>query len=283
MLCACLGMTLGPPSAALATGQPPTTGKSTGPAGMPPAWMTEAWSGDDAPYRRSAIEVEQEIRHSRTPGVVETQLKARALKTPGDALAVFRWATATFLVAGAVPGFAEGPDEPAAEHLLTLLPPPHAATFTEVHLLLDVHNDPDPVSSRQAYQKQLAERLLRHFPADLMVKYTLLQLLDIGDTPVDTAQALSIARGLVVQAPSDYAAHSVLGNVYFQMYISTYTPDAPSRSTLATRRTYARLALREFWKYLRLAPPDAVNRSQVAAAARVVMLDTGDPVSKGRH
>lgn len=233
------------PQAALSQAGPPRLTRngpsnSQYPLGIPPAvkpraWLTQAWTGDDAPYVRMEREICGKIHAGRPAQTVLAQARAEATEYPLDFAPQVRWLYASTQAASRTVDIDwRAIDAVARED------PGNLRAVARIRFAAGVMIDPN---EGHPDLDRLGERLLRADPNDRWVRLHLVY--DLASSRPSLPKAETMARAFVQKEPQNASAHSALAFVEETFWVVS-----------GHRRVYAVGAIAEYKAFLRLAPPN---------------------------
>lgn len=214
------------------------------PSTTPFPWATEVWSANDEPFRAAKIEVDRELKTARNRDAVVQKYKGLADPRPRQALAVFRWAYASYQVAETKRPFdSYYMWEPY--QALQGTASPTAYEYARMRFLIEGF-----FYDRYTHLsvKKLGQRLLKRDPKDYRVKVALCEVLSYGGTLAERREGVKLATELVKANPKSVVRHGRLGNLYYALWMG---------SQLTSDRKAAIAAYKEF---LKLGGIDATQR-----------------------
>lgn len=216
----------------------------------PWTWTTEAWNGNDKPYRQIRSEIDAAIKRGKSPIALANQYKATAKTEPRqpsyDPQSQFRWMYAFYQAALRDPRYANSSDEVRAYESAGYFPSPHSYEFARVRFLLTTLGSPDP------HLQGLGERLLKRNPKDYQVMRILLRVINPNDSESEKQQALGYAHTLIQVGPNSPMGYGSLGGVYFALWMK-------GRSAEDYKQAVA-----NYNRYLELAPAADPFRANIA-------------------
>lgn len=202
-------------------------------AHVAPAWMTSAWTTDEAAYRSVEADLKKDIRDGKNMESVAEDYRKRAASQPNNALAQFAWACSTRAAAKLADPSASTPE--AALTALQRADPKNVHEFTLMRFVITQESQPDT-----PLLYVVGERLMHYDPHDEFIKMPAIYALCRANK---YTTALSYAQAWVQQNPGNSKAQSTLAYVCTDLWYQTHN------------KVYANTALTSLRSYLRVAPP----------------------------
>ncbi len=219
----------------------------------PPSLLIEKWTGDQRPYKAVEVHILQEYKSGESPTSILEVYRTLSDSHPTDPVAKFAYVYAARGVA-----VLNGTLDSKAFDLLNILEkadPGNIREYTRYRFCMG-----DEANNSLIYPdaKIVGDRLLRYNPKDNWVRLSLIDMLCI--TPEGVKYALPYALQWVKEEPNNNKAHSSLGQVYFDLWMSGKRTD----------QALAAKAVAEYQTYLRLAPSNDGFRGPAQAFIRNV-------------
>ena len=205
------------------------------------SWLTDTWSGNDLPFKRSRIEIDKASHSKQLTAAALKTYQALAEKEPENAQAVFNWAYANYIAEKdpAVQG-----NIVVSSGVFAYAASPKTYNYTRIRFLIATRDKPSP----QLYS--LGERLLRKNNQDYDVQYSLVQCLALAVSKSEMKRAVLLAKSLIRSYPTKPSAYASLGGIYFNAW---YTRRNPLDGVAAVTA---------YQKYLQFAPANDPWRPQ---------------------
>lgn len=205
------------------------------------SWASKPWSGDNKPYHEARVQIDNSAARGKLNlDVVATYYKLW-LQTPGNPLALFRWAYANDVV---VARFRNLPPHPSpADGAFGQCPDPHTYDYERIRYLINW-------SGNEIVLLSLAKRLLAHDPNDYPIQFNLASRYGGNDSPVEKAASIARAMRLLAQYPHKPEIYSILAGIYCDHWL--FQKNAAD----------GQKAIFYYNKYLQLAPADDPWRKQ---------------------
>ena len=213
------------------------------------SWRTEAWTGDERPYKSIRASVDAALAAKINPDVLLTKYKAAAVRSPADPKNLFRWAYTAYMAATQ----AGNPDKMGTMQVLEareafpFAHSPHTYEYDRLRFLIQ-SSDFGPVD-----MVPVGARLLKSHPNDYDVNYNYVKCLSNDPKQTSRLKALAGARKLVQQHPN-------LPSVYALLASSCWTLWAANND-----KSYAMKAVAAYQQYLQKAPANYAYRTQAAS------------------
>ena len=224
----------------------------------PVSWMTQAWTGDDAPYRQIETNIDQRIARGEAVSALTQEYKGQAENHQSDPKAQFAWAYTVHTDAAKHHGIVPAD----ALSAITKTDPGNVYRYARLRFLLTRETAPN---NDHADLEAVGLRLLARDSQDEMVHKNLVYDLDTRST---VAKALKYAKAWVAQQPNSAGAHAVLASVYDSLFAYSHRNDYAS----------AKQVVAEYQKYQSLAPPNDPFRRHL-----VYVLQYYQTVLKNHH
>lgn len=164
--------------------------------------------------------------------------KAQVQKSPHDPLLVFEYVYSTYRAAQLSSAFGNGGELVEAEQALDLVLPTHTYEFARLHFLIAAKNHPSHAL------KALGERLLKHNPDDVLVKWQMGSILQPSTVPAERQQALNYADDLIHRSPGNPDYYANLAGTYYDIWLGTKKPSDGEKAA-ATYRTYLNISAKD--------------------------------------
>ena len=235
LLLACLAVCLKPLAAQITI---PLKRQATATA----SWMTEKWTGDDAPYIAARENIERDFSRGGITVAYLRDLEQASTKNERAPLPLFRWACARYKSQSLHPALPPMPMP--AEGNFNEVPSPHTYEYARVRFLSETS-----IHGRRELMA-VGRRLLAHNPNDFDVEYGLTDCFGESMSAEEKQAALVYADHLIQKYPNKPSVYTVKGGVYFSYWVDHRD------------KQDAREAIRWYQQYLRLAPANYEWRKQ---------------------
>lgn len=195
------------------------------------SWMEMPFSGDDRPYTRSRLDIENAFEQGAEPNKLVQKYRNLARQNPNDLKAQFRWAYASYQAVKAKTILSH--DLSSAIRKLQSFKPPYTYECARLRFILEAR-----VSPRQKL-KLLGERLLRKNPNDFDVKYNLIKVIEPTASSWDKQKAVLYCQQLIKSFPKKNSPYAMLGFVYFRSWLKAKNK-ADAQEAISAYREYVR-------------------------------------------
>ncbi len=211
--------------------------------GRAPLWTEEVWTGNEAPYTKIRLEIENlNNANQKLPAMIE-ETGDKAQKDVNNSLLGYRWAYLCYKAATL--DLKEGESQlPLASRAISISVSPKVYEYSRLRFLINVRSFPS------SQFRSLGERLVKRDPNDYDVKFYMLKLLTPGLSTEDKKLAVGYAQDLIRMWPNSTSAHSGLGGVYYRSWL------------VSKSKSDADNAIQAYEKYLQIAPPNHEFRKQ---------------------
>ncbi len=210
------------------------------------AWAAQPWTGDDKPYQQIRKNIYNEIASGQNAEELLARYKAQAEAKPADPQAQFAWAYAALRLS-AFPGRQDTKvDLTGLPDALAGAPYPRTYDYARIRFLAQASLRP------MGQLEELGKRLAQRDPADVPVKFRLIQVLRQIPSPPENAQAVRLAEEFVKSDPQQLIYRATLANVYEDAFVD-----------FGSKKSSGDKAIAAYQEYLRLASPDDPNREGV--------------------
>lgn len=214
-------------------------------------FVSEAWSGNNQPYRLIRIRVNHLLRAGENVEGLLSNAKKVALRNPNNSEAQFLWAYLAYQAKEAgVKRALKIPDREGQQiALLTAMrkldyvrvaladvPQPHAYDYSRIRFLVGANTD-------QATEqiKPLGVRLIHHDPTDSEVISALFPLLQPGISPGDVGLGLTLAHDAQSLPARRLEAQKQIADLYEKVWSNKGFRGADANKAIAEQRRYIAL------------------------------------------
>ena len=214
-------------------------------------FVSEAWSGNNQPYRLIRIRVNHLLRAGENVEGLLSNAKKVALRNPNNSEAQFLWAYLAYQAKEVgVKRALKIPDREGQQiALLTAIrqldgvrealaevPSPHAYDYSRMRFLVGANTNQ---AGREI--KPLGIRLLHHDPSDYAVESTLVRLLKPGLTAGDMTLGLTLAKDMIHRYPTLLEPHELFAGLYSKYWSNNGFHRADAEKAIAESRSYLAL------------------------------------------
>ena len=202
------------------------------------AWTTEAWTGDDAPYRRIVAEVDGAVARGGDLERLLAEYKSQANSDRTDPGAQFQWAYLGYRLSLLPENRNKGIDKIGLSlDAMERAPSPHSYLYDRLRYLAS-----HLIGASDYHMQNLGLRLLRRDPANRQLMLAVIS--DLGDDRddvdrsktrviADRVRALALAQQYTLQHPEDPEGYGALGLVYSLSYLHSNSPSDQTKAIAA--------------------------------------------------
>lgn len=176
------------------------------------AWLTEAWTEDNAPYLKIRLDLEAlNDNHLITVSLMDSYRQSY-LEHPDDPENAFRWVYATYLASKSITSFPQ--EDIAKSAILDRFPKPSPKTYDydRLRFLLAVQGIAKPK------YEVIAEKLYSQDPNDVRVTANYARVLSMTHIPKNKRKALDLAQKLIHKEPNSSKHETLLGSIYLDSW-----------------------------------------------------------------
>lgn len=210
-------------------------------------WTTDEWTDDDKPYAEARKATEQAIAKGQSAESLRLKYKKKAAQNLKDPLALFHWGYAAYLSYLSIyniPGRSHKLrelDNPLTDiSIATNLSRPKTFNYARMQFLVQGGG------SYSTYMWALGERLLKHDPNDIELKYRYADiLLNYGGGPAEVKKALQLTQEILKAKPNNANYQFLLAQLYEADWMRSKSKADAAKAIAEYKKYYQLRAIEE--------------------------------------